>query len=208
MVDIALLQSVSYIAGALGVCVAAFYYVMNLRISQRNQELTLKALEQSAKAQELTLQSQQQNLETRQAQLFMGIFQTTTTKEWVSTTEEMIHVWKWRDFEDYDAKYGELTNIEATGKLNSVLGYWNGVGVLVKRGLIDSDLIYDMKRLTVIELWDKFSPIILEWRRRYSAPQIYVGIESLVDELRQIRVAKGDGVYVERSKVKEKSSAQ
>ena len=31
MVDLALLQSVSYIAGALGVCVAASYYVMNLR---------------------------------------------------------------------------------------------------------------------------------------------------------------------------------
>jgi hypothetical protein len=51
MVDLVVLQSLSYIAGALGVCVAAVYYVMNLRISQKNQELTLKALEQSAKAQ-------------------------------------------------------------------------------------------------------------------------------------------------------------
>jgi hypothetical protein len=50
MVNLALLQSASYIAGALGVCVAAIFYVLNLRISQRNQELTLKALEQSAKA--------------------------------------------------------------------------------------------------------------------------------------------------------------
>jgi hypothetical protein len=60
MVDLALLQSVSYIAGASGVCVAAIFYVLNLRISQKNQELMLQSQEQSAKA-------QQQTLETRQA---------------------------------------------------------------------------------------------------------------------------------------------
>ncbi len=40
MVDLALLQSVSYIAGSLGVCVAAIFYVLNLRISQKNQEIS------------------------------------------------------------------------------------------------------------------------------------------------------------------------
>jgi hypothetical protein len=44
MVDIALLQSVSYIAGAFGVCVAAIFYVLNLRISQRNMKQTLETL--------------------------------------------------------------------------------------------------------------------------------------------------------------------
>ena len=42
MVDITLLQQVSYIAGALGVCIAAIFYVLNLRISQRNMRLTLE----------------------------------------------------------------------------------------------------------------------------------------------------------------------
>jgi hypothetical protein len=39
LVDLALLQSVSYIAGALGVCIAAFYYVLNLRNTRKTQEL-------------------------------------------------------------------------------------------------------------------------------------------------------------------------
>jgi hypothetical protein len=42
MVDLALLQSVSYIAGAFGVCIAAIFYVLNLRISQRNMKQTLE----------------------------------------------------------------------------------------------------------------------------------------------------------------------
>jgi hypothetical protein len=67
MVDLSTLQSVSYIAGALGVCVAAVFYVLNLRISRKNQELMLKA--------------QQQNLETRQAQLLMQIFDRVNNKD-------------------------------------------------------------------------------------------------------------------------------
>jgi hypothetical protein len=38
MVDLALLQSVSYMAGAIGVCVAAAYYVMNLRNAERDRQ--------------------------------------------------------------------------------------------------------------------------------------------------------------------------
>ncbi|MCX6654296.1 MAG: hypothetical protein NTY03_04145, partial [Candidatus Bathyarchaeota archaeon] len=65
MVDLALLQSISYMAGALGVCVAAIFYVLNLRISQKNQEI-------NQRNQELSLKNQQQTLETRQAQMFLN----------------------------------------------------------------------------------------------------------------------------------------
>ncbi|MGD0805843.1 MAG: hypothetical protein ABSA11_17410 [Candidatus Bathyarchaeia archaeon] len=43
MVDLTLLQSVSYIAGALGVCVAAFYYVITLRttLQTRNAQIMM-----------------------------------------------------------------------------------------------------------------------------------------------------------------------
>jgi hypothetical protein len=41
MVDLALLQTVSYIAGALGVCVAAVYYALNLREMNKNRRITL-----------------------------------------------------------------------------------------------------------------------------------------------------------------------
>ncbi|MGD0805847.1 MAG: hypothetical protein ABSA11_17430, partial [Candidatus Bathyarchaeia archaeon] len=40
MVDLALLQSVSYIAGALGVCVAAIYYMLNLREVRQNRRIS------------------------------------------------------------------------------------------------------------------------------------------------------------------------
>ena len=41
MVDLALLQSVSYIAGALGVCVAAGYYILNMRATLQTRWATI-----------------------------------------------------------------------------------------------------------------------------------------------------------------------
>jgi len=57
----------------------------------------------------------------------------------------------------------------------------------------------------VIEFWEKFSPIIVEWRRRYNAPQIYVGYEFLVDEMRRIRESRSEPTYIERSKLLSKT---
>jgi TRAP-type C4-dicarboxylate transport system permease small subunit len=37
IVDITLLQSVSYVAAAIGVCIAAFYYALNLRETTKNR---------------------------------------------------------------------------------------------------------------------------------------------------------------------------
>jgi hypothetical protein len=66
LVDLALLQSVSYIAGALGVCVAAAYYVYNMRTNQKTMKTTL---------------------ETRQAQLLMQIYDRVNNRNFTSSRE-------------------------------------------------------------------------------------------------------------------------
>jgi hypothetical protein len=121
LVDIALLQSVSYIAGALGVCVAAIYYVMNLKISQRNQEISLKNQELSQKTQELALKAQEQNLETRQAQLFMNIYQTSYSKEYQTARNKIRPPVK-----DYDEFLLLHKDPEWNSAFYNVAGYYEG----------------------------------------------------------------------------------
>ena len=174
---------ITQIVGVIGTLTAAFIAVRSYINANKRAE-----------------EARERELETRQTQLFMSIFQTTTTKEFLTDSEELLHIWKWRDYEDYDTKYGEINNLVGNGKLNYVMSFFNGVGVLVQKGLIDSELIYDMKRIAIIDIWEKFSPIIKEWRMRYSAPQIYGGYEFLYDELKRIRSERSDQVYVERSK--------
>jgi len=87
MVDLALLQSVSYIAGALGVCIAATYYVVNLRETTKNRRATF-------------------------ANLILQSFQSEEgAVRWVD-----ILSMKWNDFDDYVKKYDSAVNKENFAK--------------------------------------------------------------------------------------------
>jgi len=191
MVDLAEIQAAYYMVAATGVLVAAVYYVMNLRISQRNQELTLKALEQSAKAQELSLKTQelalkaqQQNLETRQAQLFMQIFNKFIEPEFSNKLTQVMS-WKWVDYDDFNKKYGPKTNPEAWQSEGSIAAFFEGIGLLVYMNLLDSKLVYSLLFQHVKFFWEKIKPISLEMRQRVS-PNIDRWIEYLYSEMMKI----------------------
>jgi hypothetical protein len=176
MVDLAEIQAAYYMVAATGVLVAAIYYVYNMRISQKNSMLALKA--------------QEQTLETRQAQLLMNIFQTYSSKEFQTDMEEMLHTWKWKDYDDYMSKYG-IENVVENGKHATVFRIYDGTGVFVRRGLVNPELVYDLMRESVILTWEKFLPIVESWRSRYNAPQIYLNFEYLYHEMKKVREERG-----------------
>lgn len=176
MVDLEVIQSVYYMVAATGVLVAAVYYVMNIRTNQRNQELMLKA--------------QQQNVETRQLQLFMSIYQSMITRQFQADNEEIHHVWEWKDMNDYLKKYG-ATNPEMNGKMASVFFTYDGIGVLVKRGFIDPELVYDLTYVQAVEVWEKFVPLIREFRKWGNAPHVFSDFEYLYNTMITTREKRG-----------------
>jgi hypothetical protein len=171
MVDLTLLQSVSYMAGALGVCVAAIFYVLNLRISQRNQELTLKA--------------QQQTLETRQAQLFMPIYATFYSEWWQEAYNSYMGA-TFDGYDDYVAKYGLKANPDEYILHGRAETYLEGIGVLVKRGLIDPSFVDDLMSSGITAFWEKFKPVFLEHRVRKNHPQRGEYVEYLYNRIKPI----------------------
>ena len=96
MVTMEEIQAAYYMVAATGVLVAAVYYVMNIQTNKKNQELSLRALEQAA-------QTQRQTLDTRQAQLLMSLYQKWSESEFQNAYNE-IQSWEWRDYEDYMEK--------------------------------------------------------------------------------------------------------
>jgi hypothetical protein len=141
MVDLVVLQSLSYMAGALGVCVAAAYYVMNLRMNQKNQELSLK--------------TQQQTLETRQAQMFMNIYQQTTTKEFASAWNTYISS-EWKNYDEY---WNLVQKKEFTEPFTIICMYFEGLGVLVKEGFLPIRLVALLLTGMTRAFWEKLMPI-------------------------------------------------
>ena len=170
MVDLALLQSVSYIAGALGVCVAAIYYVMNLRVSQRNQELSLKA--------------QQQSAETRQAQLFLQLYSQYYNKDWVAALHKINFEIKFKGFDDFWENYGP-SNPDKFQSFDLLSHYFEGAGVLVKKGLIDPSLVADLIAEELFGYWEKFGPIIDGFRERSDNPNLGENQEYLYKLLKE-----------------------
>jgi len=161
MVDLALLQSVSYIAGASGVCIAAIFYVLNLRISQRNQRLTL---------------------ETRKAQFYMQINQHLKSEESQRRFIDLMYM-DCRDYDDFEHKYGSDDHPDLYSKRFSALYEFNGVGHLLKEGLIDMETAYSLADTLGLELWAKFESIVREQRIRFNVPEMFLDLEFLAAEI-------------------------
>ena len=169
MVDLALLQSVSYIAGALGVCVAAVFYVLNLRISQVN----MKA-----------------NTETRQFQLLMQLSGPQFTKEGFRTFLEFVSM-EWKDYDDFEKKYGSDANPESLVVRDFIGTWYNKAGLLLRYGMIDGELLYDFLGYDSISLWNKYGEIVRTQRKLYSVPEMYRDWGYLYDEMVKIATRRG-----------------
>jgi hypothetical protein len=143
MVDLALLQSVSYIAGALGVCVAAIFYVLNLRISQTNMKHTLQ---------------------TREAQLFNSLYQRFSTAEYCKQFITCMTL-SWDNYEDFVKKYPD-EGYEAQ-QFYSLCNWYKTMNLLVEQGYVEA---YAMGRLIAFDFigfWEKFKPIVEGMRLRF-----------------------------------------
>ena len=190
----------SYIAGALGVCVAAVYYVINLRISQKNQELMLKSQESSVKTQELALKAQQQAAETRQAQLFMQVFGRFHDQEfWRNYTT--ISRKKWKTYDDFSRGWSDPDLAAMTLSVNT---YFEGIGVLVRRGLLSPELVSDLLSGPLVIWWNYQAEFIKEYRVRTNWPQSVEGMEYLYNEVMKVRSASYSP-KVDRESIQSKS---
>jgi hypothetical protein len=173
MVDIALLQSISYMAGALGVCIAAIFYVLNLRISQRN----VKA-----------------NTETRQFQLLMQLSAPQFTKEGFRTYYEFTTM-EWKDYDDFEKKYGSDVNPESLYTRDFIASWFHKAGILLRYGMIDRELLYDLLGPDSISQWNKYGEIVRTQRELYSYPEMYRDWDYLYDEMVKVAAERGMNIH-------------
>lgn len=138
-----MLQVVRDLVAIFGVIAGFTYYVMTVRNSQRMQKM---------------------QLETRQAQLFMQVYNRWADRE-MTKLEWEFQEWEWDDYDDYVRKYhADLEN----RSLRTTLGkYYEGIGVLVKRGLIDPTFVDDLMSSAILRYWEKYEPIAKEDRKRW-----------------------------------------
>ena len=148
-----------------GVIIALTYYILNIR----NQR------------------------ETRQTQLFMGLYETYRSTEFRRTLLRL-HTQEWTDFEDFYGKYGQDANPDSWIEWEGVASFFNGIGVLVQRKLINISLVNDLLSISVFRCWSFMGPILVEWRKyiekRYGqnySQESFQGFDYLFNEIVRYR---------------------
>jgi hypothetical protein len=149
-------------AGAIGVCVAAIYYVINLRETRRNRTLAFTT----------------------------SISQRQLSDDWMQKMAELFHM-EWKDFDDFRTKYDSHVNLDNYVKRNIVFGTFDFMGYMLKRDLVDRDIIYQIAGEMAVILWIKFGPIIQEYRRLGDfAADTFTNFEDLAAEMAKIKREK------------------
>ena len=158
MIEISLIRDLVAIFGV----IAGFsYYVLTVKATRRNQE---------------------QQLETRQAQLYMQIFNRFASEEGTNRALEILES-EWKDYEDFNNKYGSDNNREWASKRNHVFMEHDAIGYLLHRGLLDIDMVYQINGYATKLVWDHFKSIIQEQRKQLDWPDWMRWFEYLANRI-------------------------
>jgi len=157
MVDLVLIETMSYIAGALGVCVASIFYILNLRMSQRNMKLTL---------------------DLRKGDLIQKYSSQMSTRDIQAAYHDVVWAQDFSNYREWTEKYGPQHNAEAYQNFVMLTNLVNSWGLLYDENLFDLETLEKLSsKLAIMVIWRKVKPVIKEWRIQYGDPSFMLPME-------------------------------
>ena len=111
----------------------------------------------------MTLRNQSK---TRETQLFMEIYNkfnesVEKTQDW----KELVTL-EFDGYADFMERYGPGKNPRTWASLYYTMMFYEGMGILVKRGLIDIEMVEDFMSGVVMSFWGRYGPILKEHGQR------------------------------------------
>lgn len=117
-------------------------------------------------------QQRQTEIQTRQAELFMQLYQGWRDPSFRKAMMKMHWHHKWDGVDDFMQKYGPETNLdEFIDTYVRQATFYEGVGVLVEMGLIDIKLVDRLLHNTTQNFWKRMGPVYVELRKRQQPGQ-------------------------------------
>ena len=119
----------------------------------------------------------------RQTDLVMRLHHTWISKEYREAWTRVLTL-EFEDYNDFVRKHGSITSGEpASVAILMVAGFYESVGVLFHRKLIDIDLIEEL--LPVEMSWEKIAPLFVGWRKQANEPRLAEWFEYLYNEMQK-----------------------
>ncbi|WP_455279326.1 DUF4760 domain-containing protein, partial [[Eubacterium] cellulosolvens] len=103
------------------------------------------------------------------------------TRSWV----EVIDTYDWKDFEEFNQKYGRKVNPEFRSKWLFIMATYNLAGISLKRG-VDPDLIFQLYNPNAVnQLWELYEPVVKGIREANNFPLFLEPLEYLYNEAKK-----------------------
>ena len=112
----------------------------------------------------------------RQTDLVMGLYSTFGSNEWLEAHDRVVHT-EYKDYSDFVKRGG--VDVHKVGI------FFEGIGVLLHRKLIDIGLVADLISSPIKLTWEKMKPIAEGMRKHYNRPQIGVWFEYLYNQMQK-----------------------
>ncbi len=116
--------------------------------------------------------------------MVMGLYSTFSSKEFQMALNQ-INNFQFKDADDFSKKYGAEADAEAFATWQSVAAFFEQVGILLHRKLINIALVDDLLTTPIKQQWEKMGPIIKDRRERLGLPQIWEWFEYLYNEMKK-----------------------
>ena len=111
----------------------------------------------------------------RKTELIMRLSSVMDNMEFTNTIAKLMST----DFKNVD----ELRKECSPSALLAIANFFQRVGILLERNLVDSDLVSDI--LWVQGIWEKMSPWVTYVRQTYKRPQLFGGFEYLYNKMKK-----------------------
>jgi len=137
----------------------------------------------------------QTEIETRQAQLFMQIWQQYNTAEY-AMERYSAYAMQWEDFDDFLKKYVLVPPEERKpyASFVSMGRTFLGLVILLEKKLIDIEVVYELFCGDIIRWYEKFQPQFEEERARGIAQRSADAVEPLYKKLKNMREQRQPGI--------------
>lgn len=118
----------------------------------------------------------------RQTDIVLRLYSQFGSKEFLGARKAVIDL-KFKDYNDYVEKFGQFGQFEA---VSEVCVFFEGIGLLLYRKLIDINLIIDLfSPISIIILWEKLKPVVEGWRNEFNEPKTLMCFENLYNEIKK-----------------------
>jgi hypothetical protein len=132
----------------------------------------------------MTLRTQQLNmkntLETRQADVLLRHNSIYSTQDFMDAWHNVVFGQNYLTYEEWNEKYGPLSNPDAYTSHTAVIQYYDTLGGLLQANLVSIELVEKIwQPIHLICVWGRVEPVIKGWREVYHDESVYENLEYL-----------------------------